>query len=90
MAGELKKASRHFFAQKWRNEAVRLRSYERLFVKFYLRKSREIYAKELPEGKKHKLAEAPLDVKGMFFHEGTLRLFGTHLEYATAEVNIAE
>jgi hypothetical protein len=41
MAGELKKVSRHFFAKKWRNEAVRLCSYERLFVKFYLRKNRK-------------------------------------------------
>ena len=38
MAGGNKKASRHFFAKKWRNEAVRLCSYERLFVKFYLQK----------------------------------------------------
>ena len=57
---------------------------------FFCENNREIYAKELPKGKKHKLAEAPFDVKGMFFHEGTLRLFGTHLEYAVAEVSIAE
>ena len=57
---------------------------------FFCENNRGIYAKELPKGKKHKLAEAPFDVKGMFFHEGTLRLFGTHLEYAVAEVSIAE
>ena len=57
---------------------------------FFCENNRGIYAKELPKGKKYKLAEAPFDVKGMFFHEGTLRLFGTHLEYAVAEVSIAE
>ena len=30
-----------FFAKKWRNEDVSLLSYERLFVKFYLRKNRK-------------------------------------------------
>ena len=57
---------------------------------FFCENNREIYAKELPKGKKYKMADAPFDVKCMFFHEGTLRLFGTHLEYAVAEVSIAE
>ena len=30
-----------FLPKKWRNEAARLHSYERLFVKFYLRKNRK-------------------------------------------------
>ena len=57
---------------------------------FFCENKRGIFAKELPNGKKYKLADAPFDVKCMFFHEGTLRLFGTHLEYAVAEVSIAE
>ena len=57
---------------------------------FFCENNREIYAKELPKGKKYKLADAPFDVKYMFFHESTLLLFGTHLEYAAAEVSIAE
>ena len=57
---------------------------------FFCENNREIYAKELPKGKKHKLTEAPFDVKAMFFHEGNLLLFGTHLEYAAAEVSISE
>ena len=41
MAGERKKASRHFFCKKMANEAARLRFCERVFVKFYLQKNRK-------------------------------------------------
>ena len=57
---------------------------------FFLDKNREICAKELPKGKKYKLADAPFDVKCMFFHGEKLFLFGTHLEFAVGEVTVSE
>ena len=53
---------------------------------FFVEKENEIWAKQLPKGKKYKIADAPFDVTAMFFHNEKLLLFGTHLEYAVAEV----
>ena len=57
---------------------------------FFVEHDNEICVKELPKGKKYKLADAPFDVTCIFFHEEKLLLFGTHLEFAIGDVTVSE